>query len=216
MDELQTIYQDPWILVVGKPSGMPTQSTRDGQPGVYEHLKASLDTVALHHRLDQPASGLLVFGLHPHVNRPLTEAFRNHQIQRTYLAILGGQVTATEWTQPVHGKAAHTTVQALGSQDGLTAVQLELHTGRKHQIRLHAAMQEAPIVGDRRYGGDWSHQWPRLALHAWRLRLNHPVTGNELIFTSPLPTDLEELWQMTGAPPPQMTGAPPPEPPPST
>jgi 23S rRNA pseudouridine1911/1915/1917 synthase len=122
-------------------------------------------------------------------------------VSRQYLAILYGEVTSdvpVVWERDVDGKSAKTTVHVLGTDQGLTAASVRLHTGRKHQIRIHASLADRPIVGDRRYGGDAGRRWNRLALHASRLQLTHPITGDALDLCSPVPDDLTEIWAQAG------------------
>lgn len=197
---MQIVYEDRWILVVDKPAGLPTQGTRAGEPGVYELLAALHRYVALHHRLDRPASGLVLLGLDRAANPGLAQAFREHSIERTYLAVLAGELPRDcTWSWPVEGKPARTQVRLVSRASGFSAVELRLHTGRKHQLRVHAAMAGLPLAGDRRYGGEAGRAWPRLALHAARLSLAHPVTGALLEVEAPLPEDLRSLWELVGS-----------------
>ena len=191
---MEELYADEWIVVINKPSGLPAQRTQDGQPGAYEALRERYEYVGLHHRLDRPASGLMVFTTHPDANSALAEAFRSHAVQRRYRAVLYGIATSTSWTWPVDRRPARSDVTVLHHERGLTAVKVSLTTGRKHQIRVHAAMAGVPIVGDRRYGQEAARRWPRLALHAHQLTLPHPITGEEISCTAPIPQDLTDLW----------------------
>lgn len=178
------VYRDRWLLVVDKPAGLPTQATRTGEPGLYEQLCATEPYVGLHHRLDRNVSGLVLLTLDRSVNAAIAEGFRAHTIRRTYRATLEGEVAAGTWSWKVDGKPARTEVTVLRQASGQTEVELRLHTGRKHQIRIHAAMNGTPVAGDMRYGGDLTQPGPRLALHAWRLELVHPVTGEPLVLTA--------------------------------
>ena len=191
------LYRDEWLLVIDKAVGQPTQSTQRGERGLYETLRDKYRYVGLHHRLDRAASGVLLFSLDRGVNSFLAEAFRAHTICRRYQAVLFGELGSqmTQWEMPLLGKKASTSVEVLRRGRGLVAVQVELETGRKHQIRQHAAMAGVPVVGDRRYGGEGAHRWPRLALHACEIALQHPKTGEELRVGSPLPESLKALWQ---------------------
>lgn len=201
MAEPREIYRDRWLVVLEKPYGMPTQARadRDGDD-LFGWLKATEPLASLHHRLDQPASGLVLFAVHPDANRGLTEAFRNHTIARRYRVVLAGTPRAAAWTWEVDGKQARSEVEVLGSDNGFCAARVSLETGRKHQIRIHASMAGTPVVGDRRYGAEAGRMWPRLALHAAELHLSHPVTGGALTLYSPLPDDLQELWELAGGP----------------
>ncbi|MBX2797201.1 MAG: RluA family pseudouridine synthase [Myxococcales bacterium] len=196
------IYEDEWIVVVDKPHGVPTQPDRRSETpdasSVESVLKQQYRYVALHHRLDQPASGLLVCAVHRRANRSLAASFRDHQAVRTYLAVLWGTAAAAEWRRDVAGRPAHTTLSPAAASAGLTAARLTPHTGRKHQLRIHAALAGHPICGDRRHGGDAGRRWPRLALHAHQLQIAHPVTGEPMQWTSPIPDDLGALWAEAG------------------
>jgi 23S rRNA pseudouridine1911/1915/1917 synthase len=197
------VHEDADVLIVDKPFGLPSQNTRSGTPGLYELLQPHYDYIGLHHRLDQPASGLILFSRNPKANAPLTHMFQTHQIQRQYACVLVGKVSSSIWNTPVNGKEASSHVTLLGEGQGLSAVQVNLHTGRKHQIRVQAALAGTPIAGDRRYGGEAARRSPRLALHASLLHLAHPLTGEPLIVRSPIPLDLVKLWCASGGPVPQ-------------
>lgn len=191
-------YRDRWLLVLDKPAGVPTQRTREGEPGLYEGIEAPY--VGLHHRLDRPASGLVLFTLDASVNAAVAAAFREHRVERLYAAVLVGEQPSTRWDRPLEGKPARTDLELLAMANGMSAVTCRLHTGRTHQIRQHAALAGRPVAGDRRYGGESAAAWPRLALHARRLALRHPVTREPLVVESPLPDDLTPLWHLAGGP----------------
>lgn len=192
-------YEDDAIVIIDKPFGLPSQSPRGGGANAFDEVRQRWPRASLLHRLDTVASGLLLFSVEPTVNAALTEAFRSHGIRRSYRAILAGTgLATTRWEQPVDGRAARTQVEPSGTGEGCTAVTLRPETGRKHQLRVHAAMAGFPICGDRRYGAEAARRWPRLALHAAELGFVHPGTGVDLTVSSPLPDDLVELWQVAG------------------
>lgn len=197
---MKLVYKDNSLLIVDKPSGLATQPSPGTTDSLLKRMQGKYHYVGLHHRLDQVASGLVLFTLDPRVNAAIAEGFRDHSIQRTYWAVLDGDLmAATTWDRPIEGRAARTEVKPLGHGQGMTAAELRLHTGRTHQIRIHAALAGRPVVGDRRHGGDAGRRWPRLALHAARLALVHPMTGADLVFESPIPEDLATLWAQAGA-----------------
>lgn len=202
---MRAVFRDKWLLVIDKPSGMASQPEEDGSgQDLFTRLSRRERYVGLHHRLDQPASGLMVVALDPAINQALAGLFFNHQVERTYLAVLAGDALAvgahTTWDKPLDGIPAVTDVDVLGAASGLIAARFTLQTGRTHQIRQHAAMAGVPILGDRRYGGDAGTWLERLALHAARLRFTHPMTGKLVTWTSPLPPPLDEAWQAAGGP----------------
>ena len=191
-----TVFKDRWIWVVDKPFGLAAQRTARGEDGVLEVLRKQDPRVALHHRLDRTASGLMVLGLNPRANKGLARGFREHTIEREYEAIVDGRMADRVQDSPVDGKASRTHFECLTQAEGMTRLRCRLETGRKHQIRVHASVLGHPILGDRRYGGDVGRAWPRLALHASRLAFEHPVTSEDLTFTSEVPADLSKLWAL--------------------
>lgn len=194
-------YEDDAFVVIDKPFGLPSQAPRGGGRNLYDDVKERWPHAALLHRLDTVASGLILFGIDPRVNGTLTEAFRAHAVRRGYRAVLAGTGLApTTWDARVDGKAARTNVVPLGTGQGCTAVELWPQTGRKHQLRVHAALAGLPMCGDRRHGGDAGRRWPRLALHATELALAHPRTGLPVTVTSSVPDDLAALWRVAGGP----------------
>jgi len=195
-DLLRPIFEDGYILVVDKPSGVPSQPTRTHQPNIYDDACARFPYVGLHHRLDTPASGLLLMTLHRDANAPIANAFRDHKIHRKYRAVLlGDPGTNGKWEGAIDGRPAQTHWTRIATAGGFSWIELTLATGRKHQIRRHALAAGHPIIGDRRYGGAAGQLWPRLALHAVQLEFEHPISGEPVEVESPLPGDLLELVQ---------------------
>ena len=204
LDELgaSVLFADAHVLIVDKPFGLPSQGTRDGEPGLIEHVwRAGMPEATLPHRLDRPASGALAVGLCREVAGPLATAFRDHRAKRVYHVVVAGTVSApVRWDRPLDGKPARTDAAPLGTASGFTTLEVRLHTGRTHQIRRHAALAGHPVVGDRRHGGELGSAWPRLALHAARLSLPHPAGGRTIQVQAPLPDDLARLWAVAGGP----------------
>ena len=194
-------YGDNAIVIVDKPSGMPTQSTRNPQQAhLYQYVLARFPKASLHHRLDTPSSGLVLFTVDPAVNKCIGSAFRNHTIDRRYLAVLVGDPGPQgTWCDDIDGKTATTHFERIGHSDGMSLIEARLETGRTHQIRIHASRAGHPIVGDRRHGGAAGRLWPRLALHAVSLSLTHPTTGEMLRVCSPVPANLSALMGSMGS-----------------
>ncbi len=178
------VYRDRWLLVVDKPAGQPSQRTREGEDGLYEALCEDELYVGLHHRLDRNVSGLMVFTLDPVANAGIANALKHRTLNRSYRALLEGRCEPGSWTWAVGKSPARTDVEVDSVVRGISRVVCRLHTGRTHQIRIHAAMNGTPVVGDTRYGGDLTRRLPRLALHAARLELTHPITSEPLEFES--------------------------------
>lgn len=155
------------------------------------------------HRLDREASGLLVFAKSEISKRQLQRQFKEHSAGRTYLAIAEGHLVRNQQTiqsylaeNRMHrcystqdrskGKPAITHVKVLKRSAHRTLAEVQLETGRKHQIRVHLAEQGHPIVGDQAYGSR-TNPIRRLALHAAKLAFMHPRTGKPLEFSSQPP-----------------------------
>lgn len=175
-----------------------------------------LPRVRLVHRLDRDTSGVMVLALSAEAERALVQMFRRHNLHRVYQAIALGRVEERSiesnlardrgdrrrgsTTLPDAGKRAVTHVRPLEHLHGYTLVECRLETGRTHQIRIHLAEAGHPLCGEKVYNKPL-FQKPitdrsgaqRQALHAATLAFTHPITGQELSFTSPLPADMGRL-----------------------
>ncbi len=166
------------------------------------------------HRLDADTSGVLIVARTSDAHRALTAALRRREIRRTYLALVRGVPSATSGTvdaplerDPRHptrravgaaGKPARTHYRVSASWADEALLEVDLETGRTHQIRVHLAAIGLPVVGDRTYGVPLADG--RMFLHAWKISLAHPVTGEHLELTAPLPEDLRRRLEDMGPP----------------
>lgn len=196
--------------MVDKPEGLLTIATdkekvRTLYAYLFEHVKRKKppEMLFIVHRLDREASGLLVFAKSEVSKRHLQDQFKEHSAGRTYVAITEGQMARNEQTiesylaenrmhrcystrDRAKGKRAVTHVKVLQRSRHRTLAEVQLETGRKHQIRVHLAEQGHPIVGDHAYGSR-TNPVRRLALHAAKLAFKHPRSGKRLEFTSQPP-----------------------------
>jgi 23S rRNA pseudouridine1911/1915/1917 synthase len=194
--------------VIAKKEGRRTKKAERGVPPPVRPV----------HRLDRETGGLMAFARSVRAERGLMEQFRRHTTKRRYLAIVEGRVEPQtietrlvrdrgdgrrgSTDKPNVGKHAVTHVRPLEHLDAYTLIECRLETGRTHQIRIHLAEHGHPLCGEKVYrkplGGkpvpDRSGA-PRLALHATALGLQHPLTGKELYFESPLPKDLTQFLE---------------------
>jgi 23S rRNA pseudouridine1911/1915/1917 synthase len=161
------------------------------------------------HRLDRETSGLVVFAKSVEIQNLLQAAWPT--VEKVYLAIVIGKPEPAEGTitsyltettalqvfsndhQTEGGRIATTHYRSLQSRGDFSLVEVQLETGRKHQIRVHLAGLGCLVAGDRRYGATMN-PCKRLGLHATRLALDHPLTGERLTFNSPLPAVLQRLF----------------------
>ena len=159
---------DDWI-VIDKPAGLPAQPARDRATlSAEEILRLQYRQIFLVHRLDTPVSGVMLFARTRAAAAQFSELFATGAIRKIYLARLDSPIAETTIDSPIDGKAALTIVRPL--RDAL--VEIEITTGRTHQIRIHLASIGHPILGDTRYGGTPAE---RLMLHAWKLE--HATIG---------------------------------------
>lgn len=195
-------YRDAGILVVDKPAGLPSQSTRQGhRQHLFGALKAREHYVGLHHRLDTPASGLVLVTVDKSLNKAIAEAFQHGTIHRQYLlAVVGDPGEGGTWREPIDGKRAVTQWTRLYRDAHAAVLMAQLETGRTHQIRRHAAGAGHPILGDQRYGGAAGRAWERLALHAHQLRFRHPRLNQDITVESPVPDNLADLFDQIQSP----------------
>jgi len=213
---IQIIFEDKDVIVVDKPEGLLTIATdkeknRTLYAYLFEHVKSKKppEMLFIVHRLDREASGLLVFAKSETAKHQLQQQFKEHTAGRTYLAIAEGHMARNQQTIESYlaenrmyrcysthdrskGKRAVTHVKVLKRLAHRTLVEVQLDTGRKHQIRVHLAEQGHPIAGDRAYGSR-TNPIRRLALHAAKLAFKHPRTGKLLEFVSAPPTIFASL-----------------------
>ncbi len=226
MNPIEILYEDEDIIAINKPAGLLSQGTPDPKrPHAISVLKEQLRpqegkdfNLFLHHRLDKDTSGVLLLGKSSRANSPLTEIFREHQIQKTYLALSLRKENSFDVIShptfivenhlaPVRGNnkqlmrmvkvnkggwKAETHFLLLDTFPGFFLIEAKPITGRTHQIRVHLAGEKLPIAGDNLYGGK-STLVPRLLLHAQKLKLNHPITKKELLIEAPLPKDFNSV-----------------------
>lgn len=213
---LDIVYEDADLLVINKPPGL-TVHPGSGRPGgtLANALLARLPELAalgeglrpgIVHRLDKDTSGLLVVARSARALTSLRSQLASRFLSRTYLALVHGPLAGREGTidapigrHPRHrtkmavvpsGRPAVTRYRVVESFPRHSLLEVALVTGRTHQIRVHFAHIGHPVAGDRVYGrGRDDLSIERQALHAWRLRLQHPASGEAMAFEAPPPPD---------------------------
>lgn len=221
---LSVLYEDDELLVLDKAAGMVVHPAAGNWEGTLVnallHRVAQLAGVGdrarpgLVHRLDKDTSGCLVVAKTEPALRALQAAFKEHQVEKIYLALVHGSPGAQGTIRtlfgrhPVHrkrftgkvreGKPAVTHYRVLEKFEGAALVEITLETGRTHQIRVHLSEAGHPLLGDKLYGGhrkappnvaSAAKALGRQALHAARLAFPHPRTGQRVTFEAPLPED---------------------------
>lgn len=227
------LYEDDCLLVVNKPSGLPVHGGSGLDGGLIDALRRLRDEPGLElaHRLDRDTSGCLVIARRRSALRALHAAFRENRVQKSYLAVVSGQLSdPLESHAPLEryvkrggerhvavspsGREARTRFVPLARGAQYTLVEALPDTGRTHQIRVHAAHAGHPIAGDARYGDKARNRalreagLRRLALHAAGIAFEHPKTGEALAFTASLPEDLlPAVRRLTGYEPESDAGS---------
>ena len=217
---LPLVFEDEFFMVVNKPAGRAVHGGSGVDFGVIEQLRAQrpeLKMLELVHRLDRETSGLLLVAKKRSVLTALQDMMRGARVEKRYFALVAGQ-----WPNPLQhvrvpllkyltengerrvrvseaGKPAHSIVRLLKRWRHFSLLEVELKTGRTHQIRVHLSHLGFPIVGDDKYGdfplnrmlvGDGLR---RMFLHAAKLAFIHPMKGGELMFDAPLPAELQSF-----------------------
>ncbi|HEY5666642.1 MAG TPA: 23S rRNA pseudouridine(1911/1915/1917) synthase RluD [Gammaproteobacteria bacterium] len=225
---IDVVYEDADLIVINKPAGLVVHPGAGNPTGTLLngllHFDASLQLVpraGLVHRLDKDTSGLLVVARNLTAQQALAAMLERRQIKRIYRAVCQGALTGggvvdapidrnprdrTRMAVRQGGREARTHYRLIERFRAHSHVELELDTGRTHQIRVHMAHIRAPLVGDPVYGKrprlppqptaelrKMMQSFSRQALHAYQLALAHPADGRMLQFESPLPADIERL-----------------------
>ena len=224
--ERMVIYRDDHLIVINKPHGLPVQ----GGPGIYRHLDGMLDALRfgsadrprLVHRLDRDTSGVMLLARTPSVAAKLAAMFRTRDVQKTYWAVVvgrpipseglidlplkriggerGERTEATSRDDPAGARALTEYVTREAASRKLSWLELSPRTGRTHQLRVHCAALETPILGDGKYGEAASRLSGfsgKLHLHARALLLPHPA-GGTLEVSAEMPSHMKDTFKQLG------------------
>lgn len=213
---LDIVYEDEDIMVINKPADMPIH------PSMNNYYNSLANALAYYfeqqgkpfifrcsNRLDRDTSGLTIISKHLVSASILAQQVADREVHREYLAISRGSVTPTEGTIDVplgrkdssiiertvdweHGERAVTHYKVVSQSNGHSLIALKLETGRTHQIRIHMKHLGYPLIGDYLYNPDM--EWMgRQALHSYKMAFRHPITGEHMEFTAPLPKDMQNV-----------------------
>lgn len=210
---LEVLYEDEWLIALNKPAGMPTHPCSGHTDDTLANRLAQRERQAGRsfvfravNRLDIGTSGVLIAAKSAEAQERLQALLHTDEFVRTYLALTdrcpprqAGRIDvplAPEEGRHAYcvspaGKPAVTDYRVMGQAGDICCVQLRLHTGRTHQIRVHMASIGCPLVGDALYGG--SAAMSRPALHSQQVLLHHPFTGEWLKVDTPIPADMRSL-----------------------
>ncbi len=224
---LEIVYEDADVLVVNKPRGMvvhpaPGHATGTLVNGLMHHCKdlSGINGIArpgIVHRIDKDTSGLLMVAKNDVAHEGLVNQLVDKSVTRKYTALVHGHIAHDKGTidAPIgrdqkdrqkqaivdNGKHAVTHFEVIERFGNFTLVECRLETGRTHQIRVHMNYIGFPLAGDPKYGPKKTIDFPGQVLHAGVLGFKHPVTGEYLEFSAPLPEDFENVLTELRNPP---------------
>ena len=216
--DLKYIFKDDFLLIIDKPSGQTVHSGIKTQHNTLAHQLQNIFPKLINvgdkgrngivHRLDKETSGLLIVALKNSSYIKMNEIFKNRKIEKNYIALLHGHLMQPQGSiiAPIGrnpknrtkqilintGRKAITEYKLIKKYKNCSLVDINLKTGRTHQIRVHFNSIGHPIVGDKKYGkSNYKHdQLNRHFLHAYKIKFKHPINQEDLIFSSDLPNDL--------------------------
>jgi len=212
-------YEAQGVMVIDKPAGMAVHGGSGLTWGVIDAVRKLRpgSNVDLVHRLDRETSGCLLLALNGQSLKDLNSQIKNNLVEKSYLCLMDGKLSQEklEVIEPVGeyeragqrfmrvdpaGKPAHTTFRLLQQYGPYSFTQAQLHTGRTHQIRVHAAHLNAPLVGDKRYAPAARQKYwkgkgvRRMFLHAHQIRF-FTGDGEQQVVSAPLPTEMSDLLE---------------------
>lgn len=207
---IEILFEDQSVIVINKQAGLLTmgsekERTRTAYAMLTSYVKKEKENnrIFIVHRLDRDTSGLLVFAKTEKVKKTLQESWNDTIVERTYIALVEGEVRKEKDTiisylkeskalivhssqNETYGQKAVTHYEVIQRKKGSTLLKVNLETGRKNQIRVHMQDIKHPIAGDKKYGAK-TNPLGRLGLHAKVLAFHHPVTGEIMRFDSSIP-----------------------------
>lgn len=218
----QILYEDNHLLIINKKVGQLVQSDKTGDESLLDSIKNFIKIrdnkpgnvfLGLVHRIDRPTSGLVIYAKTSKALSRLTQMVKNREIKKTYWAVVTKEMIpqtqrlvhylkknektnkATVFTKPTDGaKEAILTYSIIKTLDNYLLLEIDLETGRHHQIRAQLSKNGTPIKGDLKYGSARSNPDGGINLHARKLEFTHPVTKEIVEITAPVPQN-DAVWR---------------------
>lgn len=221
-DNSQIVYEDNHLFVINKKAGQLVQGDKTGDLSLLELIKDFIKNrdqkpgnvfLGLVHRIDRPTSGLVIYAKTSKALSRLTVMVKDREVKKTYWAVVGKEMIphsqrlvhylqkneknnkAVVYTRPTAGaKEAILTYHLIKTLDNYQLLEIDLETGRHHQIRAQLSKIGIPIKGDLKYGAPRSNSDGGISLHARKLELIHPVTKENIEITAPVPQN-DAVWK---------------------
>ncbi|MDY3350399.1 RluA family pseudouridine synthase [Riemerella anatipestifer] len=222
MIQEQILYEDNHLLVINKKAGQLVQGDKTGDASLLELIKDFIKSrdnkpgnvfLGLVHRIDRPTSGLVIYAKTSKALTRLTQMIKNREIKKTYWAIVPKEMISPSqklvhylkkneknnkaiiFTKPTEGaKQAILSYNLILSLDNYLLLEIDLETGRHHQIRAQLSKIGIPIKGDLKYGAPRSNSDGGISLHARRLEFIHPVSKEKITIVAPVPSQ-DSVWR---------------------
>lgn len=218
---IEIVFEDEHLLIVNKPAGVssipaqyhPNFTMANRVKAYYKRQNYVNQVVHVVTRLDRDTSGLMVFAKHGFAHAKLDEQLKSRTFYKKYQALVAGELSSLQSHQKIiqpigrdvssilkrqvvaTGQQAETEYWVVTKFSEYALVDIQLHTGRTHQIRVHFSANGWPLIGDEMYGGRMDLSVKRQALHCYELKFKHPFTQAALHFRQKLPADMEEMLQ---------------------
>lgn len=214
---LKVIYEDNHLLVVEKPVNILSQGDDTNDKDMVNLLKSYVKEkynkpgnvyIGLVHRLDRPVGGVMVFAKTSKAASRLSEQVRNKSFKKTYRAVIHGKMNKNKDTLNDYlyknkktnmvsvvnknhkdAKSAELSYETLGFKENKSLVEIDLKTGRSHQIRVQFSSRKHPLFGDQRYGQDVNKVGQQISLWSYRINIIHPTTKEKMEFICPPPQE---------------------------
>lgn len=218
---VDVLFEDNHLIAVRKPAGLLCQSDITGDDDLHglvkEYIRVKYEKpgnvyLGMLHRIDRPVSGVVLFAKTSKAAARMTAMFQSREIQKYYHAVTirqpdqpsgrlvhyleqleGDKIIVRAHKVPGRGKQSSLIYETMAAKDGMALLQVELETGRKHQIRVQLASAGSPVVGDLKYGAPKPLPDQSIALHAYSLRFLHPVTKQQVWIKAAHPA----IWPWT-------------------
>ncbi len=201
------LYKNNQLIAFNKPPGIPVQADKSGDSALLDlgeiYCKSKLHLI---HRIDRPASGVALMAKNPSALAELNRQFKEREVDKTYLAVVAnkpnpesgqlthflrknGRINRTETfdTEEPESRKGTLKYRLLASIDRYHLLEINLHSGRHHQIRAQLAAIDAPIKGDDKYGFKRANRDRSIQLHAWKLTFVHPISKEKTTIVAPPP-----------------------------
>lgn len=206
INDIAVVFEDDWLLIVDKPSGLLTIPTPKAEQRTLtsilnEDFKSRGLLHRLHpcHRLDRETSGLIIYAKGKYAQKKMMRLFKGKKVSKKYIGFVQGKVERNQnkIEIPLEGKIAITKYRVIEKRKNFSIVEIEPLTGRTNQIRIHFKAIGHPLVGERRFAfrKDYSLKARRVCLHSQGIEFLHPITKKHVSLKCELPPDLEKFLE---------------------